>query len=60
VRALRPEQGGRTPALALTAYARPDDELRALGAGFEYHLAKPLVAERLLEKVFSLAERAQR
>ena len=35
------EEGGQTPALALTAYARTEDRVRALSAGFQMHLAKP-------------------
>ncbi|MDB5353668.1 MAG: two-component hybrid sensor and regulator [Phycisphaerales bacterium] len=42
VRALSPEQGGKIPAIALTAYAREEDRLRALDAGFQAHLPKPI------------------
>jgi len=42
VRALGPENGGGVPALALTAYARPEDRIKAIGAGFQYHVAKPV------------------
>jgi len=41
VRALPPERGGRVPAVALTAYARPEDGARALAAGFQLHMPKP-------------------
>jgi PAS domain S-box-containing protein len=41
VRALPAGQGGLTPAIALTAFARPDDRVRALMAGFQAHLTKP-------------------
>src|SRR6185295_11793330 len=41
IRSLAPEQGGNVPALALTAYARVDDRMRALSAGYQMHLAKP-------------------
>jgi CheY-like chemotaxis protein len=34
--------GMRTPALALTAYARAEDRVRALSAGFQVHIAKPI------------------
>src|SRR5439155_722718 len=37
VRALRPDQGGDVPAVALTAYARASDRARALAAGFQVH-----------------------
>jgi len=48
VRALRPDQGGDVPAVALTAYARASDLARALAAGFQVHLAKPLEPDQLL------------
>jgi CheY-like chemotaxis protein len=41
VRELPAERGGKIPALALTAYARPEDRRRALAAGFAAHLPKP-------------------
>jgi hypothetical protein len=47
VRGLPPEAGGLTPAIALTAYARPDDRMQALAAGFQAHLAKPALPEEL-------------
>jgi CheY-like chemotaxis protein len=48
VRALPPERGGATPAIALTAYARPEDRVRALQAGFQMHVAKPVDPGELL------------
>jgi CheY-like chemotaxis protein len=42
VRMLPPEQGGRTPAIALTAYAREQDRKRALEAGFDMYVPKPV------------------
>jgi len=42
VRLLPPERGGRIPAVALTAYAREQDRKRALAAGYQIHLAKPI------------------
>ncbi len=41
VRALPVERGGATPAIALTAYANPQDRLDALRAGFQRHVSKP-------------------
>jgi two-component system CheB/CheR fusion protein len=46
----------RTPALALTAFARADDRRRALDAGFDEHLAKPVDPEQLLATVSRLAK----
>jgi signal transduction histidine kinase/CheY-like chemotaxis protein len=54
VRALPPERGGRTPAAALTAYARDEDRGRALAAGFQLHLAKPFSPRELLAAVSEL------
>lgn len=42
IRALRPEQGGNTPAIALTAYGGAEDMQKALTAGFQYRVAKPI------------------
>jgi signal transduction histidine kinase/ActR/RegA family two-component response regulator len=42
VRALAPEDGGRIPAIAVTGYANAEDRQRALAAGFQTHLAKPI------------------
>jgi PAS domain S-box-containing protein len=42
VRELNQDSGGEVPALALTANARPEDRSRALAAGFQMHMAKPI------------------
>lgn len=42
IRALPRERGGDTPAIALTAYGRAEDRSRALEAGFQEHLTKPI------------------
>ncbi|HYE65170.1 MAG TPA: PAS domain S-box protein [Pyrinomonadaceae bacterium] len=57
VRALLPEQGGQIPAAALTAYARTEDRARALSAGFQAHVAKPVEPTELIATVASLAGR---
>ena len=58
VRALSSESGGSTPALALTAYTAEEDRLRALSAGYQIHLAKPITGPALAEAVANLAGRA--
>ena len=54
VRALSPTEGGRIPAIALTAFARVEDRRRALDAGFQLHLAKPVQAAELLASIAAL------
>ena len=60
VRALPAGQGGGVPALALTAYARSEDRTKAVLAGYQTHLAKPVEAVELLVLVANLAGRAGR
>ncbi|HEY6659823.1 MAG TPA: PAS domain S-box protein, partial [Pyrinomonadaceae bacterium] len=57
VRALPQERGGQTPALALTAYARTEDRVRALSEGYQVHLAKPVDRFELAAVVASLGRR---
>ncbi len=57
VRSLNAEQGGGVPAAALTAFARSEDRRRALMAGYQTHLAKPVEPGELLAVVASLAGR---
>lgn len=58
VRALAPEQGGRVPAIALTAYVRVEDRLRALSAGYQMHVPKPIEPGELVMVIASLLGRA--
>jgi PAS domain S-box-containing protein len=44
------------PALAITAFARPEDRLSVLGAGYQMHLPKPVNAQQLLAAVEELAK----
>lgn len=57
VRTLPKDKGGQTPALALTAYARTEDRVRALSEGYQLHLAKPVDRVELATVVASLANR---
>jgi CheY-like chemotaxis protein len=59
IRALEPEQGGRVPAVALTAYAAAADRRRALLAGFQTHLAKPVEPDELLAVISSLSSQQE-
>ena len=60
IRALPPDRGGSTPAAAVTALARPEDRRRALLAGFQTHVAKPVDIVELVAVVASLAGRTGR
>ena len=55
IRALSADEGGKVPAVALTAYARSEDRTKALSAGFSSHVAKPVEAEELVAVIASLA-----
>jgi PAS domain S-box-containing protein len=57
IRGLPPDQGGRTPAIALTAYARMEDRTRALVMGFDMHIPKPIEPSELLVVIAHLASR---
>jgi CheY-like chemotaxis protein len=56
VRALPVEQGGGTPAIAVTALARGEDRRRAFLAGFQAHLPKPVEPAELFATITSLVE----
>ena len=57
VRAFAPEQGGTTPAIALTAHARSADRRRAMLSGFDVHVARPVEPSELVAVVARLARR---
>ena len=57
VRQLPAERGGRIPAAALTAYASDEDRRRALSAGYQLHIAKPVEPAELATMVANLAKR---
>ncbi len=55
VRSLSLERGGSIKAVALTAYAREEDQQRAISAGFQMHVTKPVEPAELVAAVSSLA-----
>jgi PAS domain S-box-containing protein len=59
VRMLPREDGHPLPAVALTAYARSEDRIRALRAGYQMHLVKPVEPNELLIVVASLTGRSR-
>jgi CheY-like chemotaxis protein/anti-sigma regulatory factor (Ser/Thr protein kinase) len=54
VRSREPQQGGTIPAIALSAYTRIEDRTRALAAGFQMHVPKPVNPEELVDVVANL------
>jgi CheY-like chemotaxis protein len=59
VRQLPTERGGKVPALAVSAYVREEDRMRALAAGFQGHVSKPFDPADLLAAIAGLAGRAE-
>ena len=59
IRTLPPDQGGKVPAIALTAYAGEGDRQLALAAGFQQHIAKPIEPNELVQAVAKLADKAR-
>ena len=56
IRTLPAEKGGRVPAIALTAYAREDDQQRTLASGYQRHITKPLEIDQLVQAVLYLSQ----
>jgi PAS domain S-box-containing protein len=57
IRSLDSVRGGTVPAIALTAYARPEDLARSLKVGYAVHVPKPVVPDSLMTSVAALAGR---
>jgi PAS domain S-box-containing protein len=60
VRKLEPDRGGMVPAIAVTAFARTEDRMRALFAGYQAHLSKPINAEELVATARTLSSVSRR
>ena len=60
IRAFDIAQGGNIPAAALTALARIEDRKRAMLAGFQSHISKPVDADELIAVVATLTGRTGR
>ena len=54
IRKLTPEQGGRIPAVALSALVYPQDRDRALTAGYQAHIPKPFDSAELISTIAKL------
>jgi CheY-like chemotaxis protein len=59
VRQLPVKSGGRVPAIALTAYARTEDRMQALRAGYQMHVPKPVELAELVAIVASIVQRGR-
>ena len=57
LRALPPERGGKTPAIALTGYASRKDRDRALNSGYQQHMAKPIEQVDMIKAIAALVGR---
>lgn len=55
LRLLEADQGGQIPAIALTAYAGEEDCQKAIAAGYDLHIPKPVDLEELLQTVIQIA-----
>lgn len=60
IRGLDPQDGGQTPAVALTAFAHAEHRTRALLAGYQFHIAKPIDPAELLAALATLSGRRDR
>ncbi len=58
VRLRSAEEGGRIPAIALTGYAAAQEAERALSAGYQSHLSKPIEPSRLARVIASFGREA--
>jgi CheY-like chemotaxis protein len=59
MRDLPASHGGLVPAIALTAYARTEDRIKALAAGFQTHIAKPVHPVELAAAIAALTARTR-
>ena len=50
-------KGGKIPAIALTAFARSEDRTRAMLAGYQVHISKPVSSSELIAAVASVSGR---
>jgi CheY-like chemotaxis protein len=58
LRQLPPERGGALPAIAVTGYAAPEDRTRALSAGYQRHVSKPVDPVALVKAISEAIRRA--
>jgi CheY-like chemotaxis protein len=54
IRSFTEDEGGQTPAIALTGYVSLQDRKQALSSGFQAHLAKPIDFDELVNRIKSI------
>ncbi|MDN5935559.1 MAG: response regulator, partial [Nitrosospira sp.] len=59
VRNLPAESGGKTPAIAVTAFARAEDKISAINAVYQEYLTKPVEPRELIDAICKLAGREE-
>lgn len=60
VREIEAKHGWRIPAMALTAYVRPEDYIHTLSSGFQMHMSKPVDTTELIRAIAKLAGRIEK
>jgi CheY-like chemotaxis protein len=60
LRRLPEDRGGSTPAIALTAFAHPDDRRRLLASGFQAYIAKPFRMTDVFAAIAEVVSQARR
>ena len=60
IRRLPPDKGGNIPAIALTAYAKNEDRLKAISCGFQRHIKKPIEPVDLIQQVAEMLEQQKK
>ena len=55
IRSFEADEGGQTPAIALTGYVSLQDRKQALNSGFQEHLAKPIDFDELVGRIKRIA-----
>jgi len=60
VREIAAKRGWRIPAMALTAYVRPEDYMHTFSSGFQMHMSKPVDTTELIRAIAKLAGRTEK
>ncbi len=60
VRELDPDEGGATPAIALSAYSRGEDQKKSIASGYQFHMTKPFEPANVATVVAQLTTKDRR